>query len=333
LKAVRKVDVSLSWETTHLLLNKLQRDIETAFAPDVVVTMSGPGSFAACYCMGLNPRDVAVIFATTFPKRNERNASHQIFRRAAMASGWIYIDTNKWEVLPSVTRTLDFRLTVRDNHPGGGRTKSDDMIVHTVAGAGPFAITFPQGNVLWKAGSKHTITWNVANTNVAPVNCTNVKILLSTDGGQTFNTVLKNGAINDGSVQVTIPQGISTSNARIKIMAVGNIFFDICDYDFRITASGFADITENASAATIATAVKVQPNPAKEYTNVIFNTVSYNCSISLSNNEGKTIYTKTFNNVYKGMVEKISLTGLSRGNYFIKIVTDNGTQTEKIIVQ
>lgn len=126
LKTTPKADLNINWEATHLLLNKLQRDIETAFAPDVVVTMSGPGSFAACYCMGLNPRDVAVVFATTFPKRDERNASHQVFRRAAMASGWINIDTDKWELyLPNVIAHLPAksRILIFDDRVISGETQ------------------------------------------------------------------------------------------------------------------------------------------------------------------------------------------------------------------
>src|SRR6185369_8709584 len=76
LKPTQSTEFSISWESTHLLLNNLQRRIESSFAPDIVITMSGPGSFAACYCMSLNPRDIAVLFATTFPKRNLVNASH-----------------------------------------------------------------------------------------------------------------------------------------------------------------------------------------------------------------------------------------------------------------
>jgi len=126
LKTVQKADFNINWEATHLLLNKLQRDIETAFAPDVVVTMSGPGSFAACYCMGLNPRDVAVVFATTFPKRDERNTSHQLFRKAAKASGWINIDTNKWDVyLPNVIAHLPAksRILIFDDRVISGETQ------------------------------------------------------------------------------------------------------------------------------------------------------------------------------------------------------------------
>jgi hypothetical protein len=61
----------------------------------------------------------------------------------------------------------------------------------------------------------------------------NVKISLSTDGGQTFPTVLAASTPNDGSQSVTLPN-VSTSTARIKIEAVGNYFFDINDANFSV---------------------------------------------------------------------------------------------------
>jgi hypothetical protein len=240
---------------------------------------------------------------------------------------------NKWEVLPSVNRTLNFRLTVRDNHPGGGRTHSDDMIVTVDAGSGPFKVTSPNTNVSWVAGSNHTITWDVANTNIAPVNCSKIKILLSLDGGETFPYVLKSAAINDGSVQITLPASIASTKARIEIISIGNIFFDISDVNFKITASSpFATASSNAIAST-AGSTKVQPNPAKGYTNIIFGEPFNTCSLTLNNSEGKTVYNKTLNAVIKGTTAKISLAGLSQGTYFIKIATEKGTQTEKIIVE
>ena len=83
-------------------------------------------------------------------------------------------------------------------------------------------------------GSAQTITWDVANTTLAPVSTANVRILLSKDGGQTFPTVLLASTPNDGSEVVTIPAGGSTT-ARIKVEAIGNIFFDISDTNFTIT--------------------------------------------------------------------------------------------------
>ena len=74
----------------------------------------------------------------------------------------------------------------------------------------------------------------VANTNNVPVSTANVKISLSTDGGNTFPTVLAASMTNNGTALVTFPNGIITSTARIKVEAVGNIYFDISDANFTI---------------------------------------------------------------------------------------------------
>ncbi len=144
------------------------------------------------------------------------------------------------EALSSVARTLNFRLTVRDNAPYSstlpsvGQTAFTDMVVTVNGTAGPFEVSAPNTAVSWATGSTQTITWSVNSTNLAPINCTNVKISLSTDGGQTFPTVLAASTPNDGSEALVIPASQSTT-ARIKIEAVGNIFFDISNSNFSIT--------------------------------------------------------------------------------------------------
>ena len=145
------------------------------------------------------------------------------------------------EALSSVARTLNFRLTVRDNCPYSstvpvkvGQTSFTDMIVTVSAVSGPFAITAPNTALTWDGGSSQAVTWSVANTNIAPVNCANVKILLSTDGGQTFPTVLSESTPNDGTETLVIPN-TGTTTGRIKVEAVGNIFFDISNSNFTIT--------------------------------------------------------------------------------------------------
>jgi hypothetical protein len=142
---------------------------------------------------------------------------------------------NQWERLPGVARTLNFRLVVRDNHAGGGNNKDDDMAVVISSTAGPFAVTAPNTAVTWGGGSSQTITWSVNGTNASPVNCANVKISLSTDGGLSFPTVLTASTPNDGTEVLTIPN-TTTSTARVKIEAVGNIFFDISNANFTIGA-------------------------------------------------------------------------------------------------
>ncbi len=145
--------------------------------------------------------------------------------------------TNTWEAVPSVARALNFRFTVRDNHAGGGNNNSDDMKVTVSSASGPFAVTAPNTNVSWAANSSQTITWNVASSNLSPVNCANVKISLSADGGNTFPNVLSASTPNDGSETLTMPN-ITGTQCRVKIEAVGNIFFDISNTNFTLTAAG-----------------------------------------------------------------------------------------------
>jgi hypothetical protein len=137
------------------------------------------------------------------------------------------------EILPTYTRVLSFRLTARDNKIGGGGVNYSQMQFNVDGNSGPFLVTSPNTNVSWAGTTNQTVTWNVTNTNVAPVNCANVNILLSTDGGQTFPTVLLANTPNDGSESITIPNTPSTT-ARIKVEAVGNIFFDLSNVNFTI---------------------------------------------------------------------------------------------------
>ena len=151
------------------------------------------------------------------------------------------------EALPSVARTMNFRLTVRDNRVGGGNNNSDDMIVTVNGTAGPFTVTAPNTAVSYTGGSSQTITWNVAGTTANGVNCANVDIMLSTDGGSTWSTLLA-ATPNDGTQAVTIPNTPSTT-CRIMVKGTNHIFFDVSNANFTIT-SGVAD-TQAPTAPTL----------------------------------------------------------------------------------
>jgi hypothetical protein len=138
------------------------------------------------------------------------------------------------ESLPTRTRNMNFRFTVRDNRAGGGGVGFGSTMVSVAAGAGPFAVTSPNTAVTWPALSSQTVAWNVANTNAAPVSCGTVSITLSTNGGNTFPLILKASTPNDGSEAVLVPN-LQTTKARIRVACVGNIFFDLSNANFSIT--------------------------------------------------------------------------------------------------
>lgn len=143
---------------------------------------------------------------------------------------------NVAETLPPYTRVLTFRCTVRDNNPEAGGTSWQVMDFNSDGTAGPFLVTAPNAAAdEWEAGDYTEVTWDVANTTNPRVNCKNVNILLSTDGGFTYPFTLATNTPNDGSAFVSVPN-ISTSQARVRVEAADNIFFDISNENFEITA-------------------------------------------------------------------------------------------------
>ena len=142
------------------------------------------------------------------------------------------------ETLPTTTRTMNFRVTVRDNELGGGGVDTDDMTISVVDTGATFSVTAPNTAVDWPAVSEQTITWSVAGTTTNGINASNVVIFLSTDGGSTYPTTLLASTPNDGSQIVSIPN-TQTSQARVRVQGENNIFFDISNTNFTISAPAF----------------------------------------------------------------------------------------------
>ncbi|MCW5775064.1 MAG: hypothetical protein KIS87_01285 [Phycisphaeraceae bacterium] len=138
------------------------------------------------------------------------------------------------ERLPDVSRQMKMRVTARDNRAGGGGVATSEVTLNVVGSAGPFDVVQPAAGATWSG--EGTVVWSVNGTNAAPINCSTVRITLSTDGGQTFPYVLAASTPNDGSQTVTLPQ-VSSTQARIKVEAVGNVFFDINPGNFKVEAN------------------------------------------------------------------------------------------------
>ena len=150
-----------------------------------------------------------------------------------------------WEVVPSVARDLNFSFLVRDNHSGGGSTARDNMTV-TVEDAEAFTVSAPSTAVSWYADTTQNITWNKGTTDIAPINCQNVTIKLSVDGGITFPIILKENTPNDGSENIVIPENPTTS-ARIMVEAADNIFYNVNATNFTINSSTPTFVMTNTS--------------------------------------------------------------------------------------
>lgn len=151
--------------------------------------------------------------------------------------------TDIQEVLPFYSRPLTFRFTARDNNPLAGAYAFAEIAFEATENAGPFLVTSPNTAAdSWEVGQYVEVTWDVANTDAAGVNCKNVNIRLSLDGGYTYPLTLLAGTPNDGSAFVVVPDEVTTQ-ARVRVEAADNIFFDISNANFSIvppSAPGFA---------------------------------------------------------------------------------------------
>ena len=108
--------------------------------------------------------------------------------------------------------------------------------VQVINSAGPFTVTSQSSNVIYEGGSIQEITWDVANTNLLPIDARNVDIMLSVDGGLSFPIMLADDTLNDGTEEVLIP-GNATTQARIMVKASDNVFLAVNSSDFTIQES------------------------------------------------------------------------------------------------
>jgi hypothetical protein len=210
----------------------------TPFSLTAVATdANGNGSLTYCWEQMDNQvsTQAPVSTSTNGPSFRSFTPSASSTRFFPRLSDLVTNVTPTWEVLPSVARTLNFRLVVRDNSTTMGLNEHVDITLTVNSASGPFVVNIPSNTgISWQAASTQTVTWDVANTNASPVSCANVDILLSTDGGLTYPTTLASNIPNNGSASVTLPNVTSTT-ARIMVRGTERAFFDISNNNFSIT--------------------------------------------------------------------------------------------------
>ena len=231
------------------------------------------------------------------------------------------------ELLPSYARNLKFRLTVRDNRAGGGGVDRAQVNFTVDGNSGPFVVTSPNTNVSWTGNTTQTVTWSVANTTASPVNCANVRILLSTNGGNTFATVILASTPNDGSEVITLPN-LPTTQARIKVEAVGNIFFDISNVNFSIINNPGASNPVSFTATALGSSqinLGFTPNASNNNVVIVWNsTGTFTTPSGTPPPVGGAFAGGTL--LYNGISSPQIHTGLSAvTNYFYKAFSYNGS--------
>jgi len=227
--------------------------------------------------------------------------------------------TFKGERMPTVGRTIRTKVTARgiDSEGFGSFDISDDIItVQIISGTDPFVVTSPNtGSESYPTGSSVTVTWNPGGSTAPSINCTQVDIFLSIDGGKTYPYMLATGVPNSGSASVVIPTGTTTTLARIKVKGHNNVFYDVSNKNFIIT-TGTTSVEANYQLA-----FNVYPNPANNVLNIDFDQLHQISSITITNVLGQEVITMEEN-----LSQQIDISQLTPGQYTIKLI--NATTQE-----
>ncbi len=239
-------------------------------------------------------------------------------------------NSTQWEKLVTISRDLNFAFTVRDNDLAVGQTTSDFMTISVVDTSNPFTVTSQNATgTIYQGGSTQSVTWNQGNTPDAPINATLVNILLSTDGGLNFDTVLLANTPNDGAEDVIIAN-VNASSCRIMVEAANNIFYNINTTNFAIQEN--LSVDDNSKLSNLS----IYPNPSKGEFTISFN--SQNASngavnVSLYDLSGRLVFKNSYENQLNRFNETLKLKNLRSGVYIANISQGQSITTHKIIIE
>ncbi len=229
------------------------------------------------------------------------------------------------EVLPDTTRMLTFGVTVRDNDERGGSTAFSEVMFFASAEAGPFTVLQPDSaNIEYAPTDSISILWDVGNTDVAPVNCALVDVYLSFDNGKEFNHLLAEAIPNNGETRVVLPD-TTTTRARIKIKCSDNIFFDMSNNRFKITAPIISSTQQLYTAP-----IQLFPNPTRNKLMVLFPEIlNEEIDLMIFDALGQIVQQEHVNANTANF--SISMDGLPMGVYYLKGSINDQFFSKKII--
>lgn len=131
----------------------------------------------------------------------------------------------QYATLPTVSRDLNFRVTVRDNRRPAGATASRDVRVRAVGGEAPFEVLNLTSNLTAQGFASQEIVYRAGRTREAPISADLVDVYLSSDGGLTYSDTLAVGVPNNGRALVTLPNLARTG--RVIVRGHGKVFFAV----------------------------------------------------------------------------------------------------------
>ena len=118
--------VDYGWDAMQSKLPRLARRIHKDFAPQVIVSMSGPGTTVAALCLRHFGDDPALAVAVTFPKLPVLSKFGREFASVGDDADLVHIETTRWHIyLPNFLRHYPpgTRALILDDRVVGGNSQ------------------------------------------------------------------------------------------------------------------------------------------------------------------------------------------------------------------
>lgn len=297
---------------------ELVAPVATDATADEAITYCWEGQDLGDFGMSLaNTQQFGPLFRSFPPDVSRSRIFIRLFRLLVGQTSYI------GEKLPQVARTLSFRMTERDIYQGWGafNTPNDAIDLDVINTGAPFAVTAPAENDIWTGGDIRTVTWDVVGTNAAPINCTNVDIEMSIDGGYTYPYMLASNTPNDGSESVLIHNPGFSQDGRIRVKARNNVFFNISG-NFTLLHG-----TVGIAGQNLAEAILISPVPAHTQ-------LSVSIPDDLGTVRGRIINAigqQTWSGSLRGK-QSVDVSQWPAGMYLLQLDGENGAMTKRFVV-
>jgi hypothetical protein len=223
-------------------------------------------------------------------------------------------------------------VSIYNIHYGGDGVAYVSVAVGLVPPTVQFAA--PNGGEILTVGAEDTVRWVAFDD----IEVDSVSILLSTDGGATFPTVLAHGEPNDSSFVWTVT-GPASQHCRIRVVAYdrsGYTAYDGSDADFTIY-----DVAGVATGGPIRFGiVSVNPNPSASGAEVLFTSPHHSGQATVYDVAGRLVKNlsvgvadpgaATFSAAWDGRNERGAQ--MAAGVYFVRVASGDEVRTARLTI-
>jgi len=137
--------------------------------------------------------------------------------------------------LPNAARDLNFELYIRDAGENGMVRRMESVPLQVTDKAGPFRVLGPRNELSWIPGDLERIFWEVANTDQAPINASEVDVWLISEHDENQRYLLAEAQPNTGETLIEVPDSLPDTSYYLTVQGHDQLFFGVSPFRIRVS--------------------------------------------------------------------------------------------------